>query len=109
MIRTLLLLVSVAALAAWLTPSEAQAWGACHTSYTTVTPTGYSHTSSTMAAGAYGGAYAGGRSVGYNPAYGMSASQYGYASGPYGGYAAGGFRAGGVSGDAYQAGFVRRW
>ena len=102
MLKKILTLAAVAALAALLTPSRVGAWGAAHVGYTHVGPGGVYHAGRTVAAGP-GGVYAGGRAggVGYGGAYG---ARYGGAVGYGGGYRYG--AVGGVGyGGAYRAGY----
>src|SRR6516165_2645117 len=98
MLKKIITLATVAALAALLTPSRVGAWGAAHVGYTHVGPGGVYHAGRTVAAGP-GGVYAGGRAGGV--AYG---GRYGGAVGYGGGYRAG--AVGGVGyGGAYRAGY----
>jgi hypothetical protein len=59
MLNKIVTLAAVAALAALLMPSRAEAYGAAHVGYTHVGPNGVYHTGHTVAAGP-GGVYAGG-------------------------------------------------
>jgi hypothetical protein len=90
--------------------SDAYSWGAAHIGYTHVGPSGVYHYGHNAAVGPYG-AYSGAHVSHYGGYGGRTA--YGNAihsaSHPYGGgYAAGGFRTGGVYG-GYRAGAYRRW
>jgi len=93
MLNKIITLAAVAVLAALLTPSKVDAWGAAHVGYTHVGPGGVYHAGRTVAAGP-GGVYAGGRAggVGYGGAYG---ARYGGAV-RYGGYYGGGAAFGGA-------------
>ena len=108
MLNKILMLVTVAALAAVLMPSKVDAWGAARVSATRVGPGGgVYHASRTVAAGP-GGVYAGGRSFGVG-AYG-GGYRAGYAGGVGYGGAVGGYRynygyAGGVAAGGY--GYIR--
>lgn len=100
---TFLALLTLVALTAMLTPTEAGAYGAAHVGYTHVGPNGVYHTGATAVSGP-GGVYAGGHTTaaGYG---GASASTYrgGYAT-PAGGAA---YSAGRVYAPSYgRAGYA---
>jgi hypothetical protein len=88
----IILPAAVAVLAALLTPSKVDAWGAAHVGYTHVGPRGVSHAGRTAVAGPRGAAV-GGRAgaVGAGGAYG---ARYGGAARRGGGAAVGGARYG---------------
>ena len=93
MLNKIITLAAVAVLAALLTPSKVDAWGAARVSATRVGPGGgVYHGSRTVAAGPRG-VYTGGRAgaVGYGGAYG---ARYGGAARRGGGAAVGGARYG---------------
>jgi hypothetical protein len=103
MLRKALMLAAAATVLSLLTSASAQAWGAYHVGYTHVGYGGVYHYGRTYAGGyggydryRYGGAYHYGGYGGYD--------RYRYGGlYHYGGY--GGLR----YGDAYRAGFYRRW
>jgi hypothetical protein len=86
MLKKIITLAAMAALAALLMPSRLDAWGACHTGYTHVGPGGVYHTGSTTVSGP-GGTY----STGHTGAYGSGGGAYhsGYSAGT--GYGGGGY------------------
>src|SRR6516165_6452226 len=86
MLKKIITLATVAALAALLTPSKVDAWGAAHVGYTHVGPGGVYHTGRTVAAGP-GGVYAGGRTGAVGAYGGTYRGGYGAAAGAYGGAA----------------------
>src|SRR5262245_33501693 len=98
MLKKILALATVAALAVLLMPSQVDAWGAAHVGYTHVGPAGVYHTGRTVAAGP-SGVYAGGRTGAYGAYGGAYRAGYGGAvgyGGAYGGY---------YGGAAYRAGY----
>lgn len=103
MLNKIILSVVVAALAALLTPSKVDAYGAAHVGYTHVGPNGVYHTGETVARGP-GGVYAGGRTG----AYGYGGAEY---RGGYESRAGYDYRYapsyGGAYGGAYRYGYVR--
>jgi len=103
MLKKIVLLMAVAALAALLTPSELRAYGAAHVGYTHVGPNGVYHTGETVARGPGGGVYAGGRTTAAGSGGGAYHAGYGAAAG--GGAAYGGYHySAGYSGGAAYAG-----
>jgi len=86
MLKKIIMSAVVAAVAALLTPSLAQAYGAAHVGYTHVGPNGVYHTGETVARGPGGNVYAGGHTTaaGYGGAYHTGGATYG--GGAYGGY-----------------------
>lgn len=103
--KTLAIVLPVCLLA--LTSTRALAWGACHSGYTHVGPTGVTHVGSTTAYGAGGGFHS--ASVSH---YGAGGDYHaGYAGGyHYGSACYGGFHAAGVSTTTtYHAGVYRAW
>jgi heterogeneous nuclear ribonucleoprotein A1/A3 len=108
MLNKMIMLAAAAALAALLTPSKLDAWGAAHVGYTHVGPGGVYHTGRTVAAGP-GGVYAGGRTGAYGAYGGAYRAGYGGAVG-YGGAAYGGYHYGYAGGYGYGAaryGYIR--
>ena len=109
MLKKIITLATVAALAALLMPSEVGAWGAAHVGYTHVGTGGVYHTGRTVAAGP-GGVYAGGH-TGAQGAYGGAyRAGYGGAVGYGGAYGGSYYRAGSAGGAAYGAaryGYIR--
>ena len=87
MLKKIITLATVAALAALLMPSKVDAWGAAHVGYTHVGPAGVYHTGRTVAAGP-GGVYAGGRTSAYGAYGGVYRAGYGAAAGYGGAYGA---------------------
>ena len=87
MLNKMITLAMVAALAALLTPSKVDAWGAAHVGYTHVGPGGVYHTGRTVAAGP-GGVYAGGRTSAVGAYSGVYRGGYGAAAGRGGAYGA---------------------
>src|SRR5579884_151841 len=93
MLKKIIALATMAALAALLMPSKVDAWGAAHVGYTHVGPGGVYHAGRTVAAGP-GGVYAGGRTGAYGAYGGVYRGGYGaYGTyrggyGAYGGYGA---------------------
>ena len=87
MLKKILTLAAVAALAALLTPSKVDAWGAAHVGYTHVGPGGVYHTGRTVAAGP-GGVYARGRTGAVGAYGGVYRGGYGAAAGRGGAYGA---------------------
>jgi hypothetical protein len=88
MLRKIITLATVAALAAVLMPSKVDAWGAAHVGYTHVGPSGVYHTGATAVSGPRG-TYAGGHTSAYGSGGGAYHAGYGTAAG-YGG-ASGGY------------------
>jgi hypothetical protein len=99
MLNKVILLATVTALAALLTPSGVGAWGAARVGYTHVGPGGAYHGSRTVAAGP-GGVAVRGRSTAVGAGGGVYRAGYGGAAG-YGG----GYRYGAVGGARY--GYIR--
>lgn len=83
MLNKIILPAIAVALAALLTPSEVDAYGAAHVGYTHVGPNGVYHTGETAAAGPRG-VYAGGRTEAYGA--GGAAYRGGYEAGRGGAY-----------------------
>jgi hypothetical protein len=104
MLKKIIPLVTVAALAVLLAPSKVDGWGAAHVGYTHVGPAGVYHTGRTVAAGP-GGVYAGGRTAAYGAYGGADRAGYGGAVG-YGG-AYGGYHYGYAGGYGYGYGGAR--
>ena len=94
MLKKIMALTTMAALAVLLMPTKVDAWGAAHVGYTHAGPNGVYHTGRTVAAGP-GGVYAGGRTG---------------AVGAYGGAYRGGYRGavgyGGAAGYRYGGGYT---
>jgi hypothetical protein len=108
MLNKIILLATLAALAALLMPSPVDAWGGAHVGYTHVGPGGVYHTGRTVAAGP-GGVYAGGRTTAYGAGGGAYRAGYGGAVGAGGAYG-GAYRGGYAGGAAYGAaryGYIR--
>jgi hypothetical protein len=106
MLKKIIPLAVLAAVAALLMPSELHAWGAAHVGYTHVGPNGVYHAGRTVASGP-GGTYAGGRTT----AYGAGGGAYHAGGAAYGG-AAGGYHynyhySGGAAAGGYRYGYVR--
>jgi hypothetical protein len=101
MLKKIMNLTSLAALAVLLLPSRLDAWGAAHVGVTRVGPGGVYHAGRTVAAGP-GGVYSSGRvgAVGYGGAY-----RAGYAGGV--GYG-GAYRAGYAGGVGYRGAYGYR-
>jgi hypothetical protein len=106
MLKQIILLAAVAALATFLTPAKVDAYGAAHVGYTHVGPNGVYHEGATVAGGyggeyrggaAYGGEYRGGAAYGGEYRGGAAYGDYHYTTGYQGGVA--------VSGGSY--GYVR--
>ena len=100
MLKKIMTLTTVAALAVLLVPSMVDAWGAAHVGVTRVGPGGVYHAGRTVAAGPRG-VYSGGRAVGYGAYGGAYRAGYRGAVG-YGG----GYRYGGYAGAA-RYGYIR--
>jgi hypothetical protein len=106
MLKKILTLAGLAALAALLMPSTAEAYGAAHVGYTHVGPNGVYHTGETAVSGP-GGTYEAGRTAAYGAGGGAYHAGYGAGAG-YGG-AAGGYHynygyAGGAAAGGYHYG-----
>ena len=89
----IILPAAVAVLAALLTPSKVDAWGAAHVGYTHVGPRGVSHTGRTAVAGPRGAAV-GGRTGAVGAGGGAYRAGYGGAARRGGGAVVGGARYG---------------
>ena len=87
MLKKIITLVTVGAVAALLMPSRVNGWGAAHVGYTHVGPGGVYHTGRTVAAGP-GGVYAGGRTSARGAYGGVYRGGYGAAAGYGGAYGA---------------------
>lgn len=120
MLRTILIPALLATLLAALTTTRADAYGAYHTGYTTVSPAGgVQHYGQTTATGVHGGTYD--RTSSTTGGYGAGATHTSSttATGAYGGVYHGsttrayspatyqGYSAAGMSGSTYRAGVVR--
>ncbi len=93
MTKTILLPAIVTALAALSAPTPADAYGACHVSYTHAGPNGVYHSSETVARGPEGNVYAGGHTTAagyggatYHTGYGEASTAGGYHAGYVGEY-----------------------
>jgi hypothetical protein len=115
MLRKMVFLAAAAILAALLTSSKAQSWGAYHVGFTHYGAGGFYHYGHTSASGPYGGFSAGrygayGAGGSYHGAY---ASRYGSADAyhtytPHYDYHYGGMSTGDFHG-GYRSGYYRRW
>ena len=112
--RTILISTAVAVLLA--TSSQAQAYGAYRSSYTTCGAGGVQHSSTAAAVGPYGGAavhsstsYAGGGTVTTNAVggAGYAGGSRAYSPTMYSGYSAVGVAGGGYGAGVVRAGYVR--
>jgi hypothetical protein len=102
MLKNIVLLTAVAALACLMTPSVVRAYGAAHVGYTHVGPNGVYHTGETVASGP-GGTYAGGHTTAVGAGGGEYHAGYGTATG-YGGAYGGYHYSAGYAGGAYAGG-----
>jgi hypothetical protein len=115
MSRKFCLLTLATLLAALVTSSQVQAWGAFHAGYTHVGPAGVYHAGRTVGVGPYG-AYSGGHSGfygygggAYHAGYGYGDRYGGYGAYHYGGYDGYHYGAYPYYGGAYGAGVYRAW
>jgi len=110
MLRKILFIAFVLAVAVLCTSSELQAWGGYHVGFTHVGYGGVQHWGRTAYVGPRG-AYVGGHYGGYG-AYGGYRGGYGYGA-HYGAYGYGGYHYGGYGYGAayggYRAGYYRAW
>jgi hypothetical protein len=108
MLKKIITLATVAALAVLLMPSQVDAYGAAHVGYTHVGPNGVYHTGETAVRGP-GGTYAGGRTEAYGSSGGAYRAGYGGGTGyvgPYGYHYSAGYSGGAAYGSAHYA-YVR--
>jgi hypothetical protein len=104
MLQRIILSVGLATLAALLTPSKVDAYGAAHVGYTHVGPNGVYHAGETAYRGP-GGVYAGGHTGAYGYGGAEYRGGYEYHAGYGGAYGAAGYRYTPSYGGAYGAGY----